>query len=341
MNTRRCTIWTALAIPTGLCLAFALPADRVAVAPEKGRELSKSFSVEVSLAVDDLVLLMGGNEMPVPLDQMELDFSYSLDVLDAYKEVEEGRIKELVRYYESVGFSYESPEDSGEESLDELEGKTVRFSWNDEDSGYDRAFEDGDDEEDLLKALAAELEMRAMLPEDEVTSGDSWEVALADLASIFAPGWDPKGAAAMSEEDGEVPAAMMDMWAEQFAEANMTCTYRGRREDGLGVIALSMEITPTLDLADAMMEVMAASGEDLGDTQIDDLSLDLEMTGDGELLWNFEQSRFESLELEGELLADLYGVVNMDNQGMIMDFEAEASMTTEYSISASAEEASE
>jgi len=344
MNPPRWMKPAALVLPLGLTAAFALPRVELAFGPEEGAELAKSFEVELAFALEDLVVMMGGNELPIPFSELdpserEGDATITLEVTDRFEGVADGRPSDLLRTYETVAFEGEIAGDTESDSFDELEGVQVRFRWDEETETYERSFEGGEADEEILPALAVDMDLRMLLPSDDVEEGDTWEVPITALGPMFVPGFDVRGAIeADAEGFDDIPVELADVFEEAFGDAVLECTYEGPAgdDDGLlGRIALSMEVAPTLDLVGAIM--VALEEEMDGSQEVTELTVDLDLVCNGELLWNLDKGHFDEFELECEMTIDVFAVAEIDFNGTPMEAEAEAELSGSLTISASAE----
>lgn len=326
-----------------LAYAALLPAETtIAFAPSEGASISKSFEVEMTFALEDATASMNGEEMPMgPGGDVEGEMSYTLEVVDVFESMADGRPAVLLRSYDEVATTYDVMGDSGGESMDDISGKSVRFTWNAEENTYDRAWagdDEGDDEDSVLQTLAADLDLGALLPDGPVAEGATWEVSLAELGSIFVPGLDFDRARESDMEGMDnMPVEILEPMQEALAEATVACRFAGMR-DGRPVIAFDVSADFGFDASDAIMQSIAESGQTDFEPDVAEFAVDISFECAGELLWNLELGVFETFELNGEALIDVYADAEVDFGGMgAMPIEAEAELSLEMSIEASAE----
>lgn len=319
-----------------LLLALQPRADRVTFAPESGSSFQKQFEVAFDLTLGDLTMMVGGMDMSegVPSD-FELSTEIGLSVVDTYVEVEDGVPLELLRRYEDFEAHWETPDGSGEADdgpLSELDGKQIRFKWNPDAETYDVSYEDGEGDEDALERLHVDMDFRAMLPDGEVSEGDTWTLDSEQVAGVILFGLRTNGFSL--DMDGEL-GPMQDLLEselipqlEALAQGlTAECTYRGRETvDGrsLGSIGIELDGEGTLDLAGlilGMIEAQAPEGLEL-EVDITEAVVLLTLEGEGELLWDLEAGRFHAFELapDLEILVDL--LMSIDAGGETQDIEA-------------------
>ncbi len=302
----------ALSVPA--LLALALPADRVAFSPREGTRLTKTYTLEVETALDDLEVWVNGSETETPEIQNETVLAMSITVTDHYAKIAEGRPLRLERTFDGISgeltTSIENPMtgamDLESTATSELEGTTVVFLWNEEDEEYEIAFaeDDADEDEDLLEGLDADMDLRAFLPGRGVSEGDSWEVENSALVALMAPGGDLH--IAPDEEMASMGMGNQFDFAKQIGEVEgtITATYGGTRNvEGrqVGVIALTIETESSNDITDMMVEAAEAASAQSGMEQdFESADVQAEYDLEGELLWDIEGGHLVSLEIEGD-----------------------------------------
>lgn len=345
---------TCLAVP--LLLAFAPAVAELGFHPESGTTIAKEFKVELDLAMDDLVFTLDGQDMGgmVQMDsEPEINLVLSAEVTDTYNGVSDGRPTDLVREFGEVSVEYDSGEDSGSETVDELEGTEVRFRWNDEEEEYDVSFvdEDSDQDEEVLQALGEDMDLRALLPPDgDPSEGESWEVATELIPGLLLPGIDYYGgldAAASSADIDEQGALFLELLQDQLTDLpsgfTVTCQYKGTREaDGgeAGVIAVELAGSGALDLAEVILEVISMQGAEMGiEPDISHADLEIELEGEGELLWSLEGGHVLAFEMSSDVAFYFDAAASIDAGGEVHDIEGtiEFSGSASWSVEASAE----
>ena len=129
--------WIAAAIAAPVLLSSIQPADDVVFSPGEGSTLTKTFVIDMESTIDDMEIIMNGEEAPNPGIEVTTTVSTSITVTDQYDEVEEGRPLELRRTFDGVSsetaLEMENPmigsQDMESEAETELEGTTVPFGF--------------------------------------------------------------------------------------------------------------------------------------------------------------------------------------------------------------------
>jgi hypothetical protein len=358
MTPKRTTLLLA-ALGAPALLALAAPADELTFRPAEGLSLSKTFEEVQDLTMEDMTMIMNGNDMSDMIQiEMSTTTTTSRTVLDTYVAMADGRPAKLERSFESLGSDATvdanamGQQDVQEmEGTSELEGLTTVFSWNDEEGAFDAAFPEGEEgDEELLEGLHEDMDFRALLPEGTVAADDTWEVDPAEMIDVLAPGGDlkivPEGMDEMmsmgpSPAGGDLSQLLGDI------EGEVTAKYAGTQEvDGIqvGVIRFVVELSSYNDMTEMVQEMMGDSElpEGAGDMDIEVEAVDVEWTfaGEGELLWNLEAGHFHSFELNGdvEMTMDMAMAVTGTPMGD-MSQEMSMAMAGTTSLSASAEAA--
>jgi len=311
---RRNTILLSLALPA--LWAFTAPAGEISFHPEAGTTLTKSFDTTVELSLDEMRMVMNGEEQDASMFGMEMSMTNSseLEFTDTYVAVDSGRPATLHRTFESLGNTTStstSNQITGSMDLDvpsasELEGLTVVFAWEEDEGDFVASYpEDAEGDETLLEDLVEDTDLRGFLPRGAVEEGDTWTVEAAYLINLMAPGGDLK---LIPEEMEEMPGmgdptselGIQDMLGE--IEGEVTCEYAGMRE-GLAAIKVTLEVSSANDLSELIAEKMADAEmpQEGMEVSFDSMDVEVEIEGEGTLLWNVEAGHFASFEFAGDM----------------------------------------
>lgn len=328
-----------------LTLAFAPRADQLAFGPKDDTSLTRKFSVEMALYVDDLRVVADGQEVPVPLEELGSGFTIELlmEVADRIVSSREGRATELVRTYEKLSLrgGPEGQAESMDDEVDKILDKPVRFRWNEEESDYDVSYADADARGDakLLEGLHADMDFTMLLPDREVSKGDTWTATGVELAWIFLPGGLPGG----PEEGDEIWHLIEDTLEAQFEQAfrsfEVVCTYQGTRAEGdvqVGEIAFRFDDKATIDLTDVIQAAVAAQGGEM-DIQVDiQATLGLEFDGSGTLLWHLAGQHAHAMTMNVEQVFTVQAEADVDAMGQQFsgEFSLEVSGNGKWRMSA-------
>ena len=156
------------------------------------------------------------------------------------------------------------------------------------------------------------MDLRAFLPKEEVSEGDTWKIDLDDIATLMLPGGDLK---LRPEDMGDVDVEMFEaLFEDEFSSVledlltgKCECEYAGEREeDGVkvGEIEIEIEIASNVDFSEILMaifDIMAEQAGEMPDILIEAADVDLDLEATGTLIWNLEAGVFQSFEMAGDM----------------------------------------
>jgi len=341
------------ALAASSLLAFTLPDDALTFGPDQGSSLTKTFTSEMTFSLDDMNMTINGEAPPMmPEMDMEMTKEDTIVITDEYASLKDGTVTKLKRTFETIGqeISVESsmemmgetqetnPTGSGSSAL---EGTTVSFTWNDDDEEYERAFEGDGDDEDLLENLIADMDLRALLPDGEVSEGDEWDVDLITLVDILAPGGDLAIEVEMEGSDemmgGPDPEMMTNLreLLGDLLEGEFTATYQGKRKaDGLtmGVIAVSIDVESARDMSELMAESMDEADSPVP-MELERADVEFSIVAEGELLWNMAAGEIHAFDVSGDASVAMDMAMSLDvGEPMEMEMSMEMSGTISQSV---------
>jgi hypothetical protein len=355
MKTNRLFLPALLLSPT--VLASPLAETTISFTVSEGATNTKTYKGTVELTLDSLDMTMNGQAPPMmPEMDMSVTSNTEIVVSDEYLAMRESAPGKLKRSFDTLSAHTDmhmeidmmgttNSTDTPMESASELEAKAVVFAWNEEEGEYQAAFpeEGGDDE--LLEGLEEDMDLREFLPAGPVEEGAEWSIPPSAIARILAPGGNLK--LVPEEMDMDSPMGMnsnmgsMSDWFTESIQGEVTAKYAGTRdtEDGVkvAVIEVRVEVSNAVDLT----EMVEAAMEDVelppeaGDMDIDHLDLELDLTGEGTILWNLAAGRFQSMDLSGDLSMMMNIGMAISAQGMDMDIEQTIEMSGTVNQSAS------
>ena len=334
-------------------LAFASRGEDVGFRPEQGLELSKRVVSQSEVSLDEMTMSLNGQEMDPSMFSMEMTTSVKqiVAVTDRYAEPGAGRPAKLVRTFDELSSATEiamsnpmmGEMDAELDGQSDLEGLTVVFDWNADNEEYDVSFgEDSSGDEGLLEGLVEAMDLREMLPDGEVSEGDTWEIDPDVLRQAFAP-----GGAVKIEPDDDSMGDMMGMSGpqpspDQFLgeiEGEVSAEFGGVRDaDGtrVAVVKLAIDVNSAKDLSEMIADMMADAPFPEGvEIEMDVESFDMEFLfeGTGELLWNLEAGVMHSLEISGEITQIIDTSMNMNMNGNEQAIEQSMTMSGSQSVS--------
>ncbi len=325
--------------------------DTIEFSPSEGAELTKTFEMDVSMRLDSVSFIVNGQDFASMMGELDamLEAERLIVVSDRYGELAADGPDTLTRTFDTLSGSSTASFSAAGDSQDqdasmesELEGKTVVFTRGDD--GYEVAFADGDDDadEDLLENLEEDMDLRFLLPEDDVDEGDTWEVPLSDFLALLQPGGN-LGLGGSDDEADEAAPVDVDEMLESFQESldeilegTCVCTYNGTREiDGVEVGEITLEITvsSTVDLVELITSVAEDNDQPAPDFEFADLNIDVE--AEGTLFWNLATGLLHSLELssDGEVAIDVaFEMEMMPGESASAEASIEVALSMKHSV---------
>ena len=300
-----------------------LPADAgLELAPEANLALTKTFTGTVQLEGGDLEVVMDGQPVPAEfLPDLEVTSTDRTEVVftDRYVRTADGRVLELVRTFDELSeehtgtqtMSGQGMDDEAETSTEadsELEGESVRFTWDADDEAYGVDFERGEDggDDHLLEGLVASADLTAFLSEDEVGQGDRWTVPAEAFAELF----QPSGDVAMEFSGDEADTYNSDDVEFEF-DGELDVKYASSHARGgqeLAVLSIEGEVELSIEVPTTLDAIPVVDGTAMQ-------TLVHKMTLEGELVWNLSAGHAVSIELGGPVEAEMHLVKDADNPG--------------------------
>lgn len=330
MKTLQTLYPLALALPL---LAFQPAPEGLTFGPEKDTSVSKSFSMKADFTVEDLYVSFGGQEMPpeamgMEEEQMNAAADMQVSVTEKYVKSADGKPVQLLRTFDELFLELSGGGETEEvDEFAELEGETVEFSWNEEDEEFAVAFHESEGDEELLAPLNNDMDLRVLLPDGSVDTGDTWQISSKELYPFFFPG----GLARIPSGDDGLPADIEEaLWGqlESLAESfKVRCTYKGSRDAGgteVGEIFVEMSGTASVDMGDLITTIAEQSGEmPEGEIAAD---MEIELKGEATLLWNLAGGHVHSFEMNAETNIAVDVEVSMDVEGQQFEIAVQAEL---------------
>lgn len=330
MQFHRTALAVCLALP--ITLAFALPATKLAFAPKAGSEAKKTLTIEADFSITELTGDMGGQ--PLPPEATEQITSQSLlvnlaqSVTDVYASTKEGKPLELLRTYDSISMETEVGEEtSSNEEAKAIEGKTVKFAWDEKQGEYAKTFHESEGDSKLLEELEADMDLLCLLPAKELGEGDSWEVPAKDLGTLFFPGGMVAAGGDDAGSDGPDMSEFIEEMQGEFEKAaeafKVTCTFKGVAEkDGVkcAEVAFVYDGKMSMDMSDMLQRIIESQGGDQEMPPMDlTFNLGMGMKGEGTLWWNMADSRLQGYEMKADAEMELAMEMSLDAGGQQME----------------------
>lgn len=316
-----------------LALAAAPWTADVGFRPPEDSKVTRDYAIDFDFELGDLTVIADGQDMSemVPGD-FEGSARLSMQTKDHFVLAGGGRALDLIRSYVSVEASMEAAGET--QDLDEsndLEGKSVRFVWNEDEDDYDVSFHECEGEQSTLESLGADMDLSALLPDKAVSAGDVWSIPAEEFGEVLFFGANLGGD---DDAGDDMPEMLRQELEAQFdaliQEFKVSCEYQGERDEGgvqVGVIAVTLTGEGDLDLEPVVRAAMDAQELPIEvDISFDTATLSISFEGKGELLWNLERGVLHAFDMgaDVELVADLD--LGIDAEGESHEMQAEAEL---------------
>jgi hypothetical protein len=266
--------------------ATPIASDGLRYAPPPGLVLERTIERELHLELREFSLGTQAFDDPKVFGA-DMDDRLRVVVTDEILEMGDARPTRLRRTFDELGGEMAGSSCSSRacRRSSRLEGRTVVFTWSEEDGSYDARLEHAPDRRSPLQGLVEDLDLRAFLPDTEVEDGERWSVDPRCLGALFLPGGDLE----LAVSDGDIVQRLAALFSREL-EGWIQATYRGQREeDGVEV--------EHVDLA-AKLEARFA---DLAGDEEGSLKLELQ----GILYWHIAGGHVAFLELSGPIGLEL------------------------------------
>ena len=325
-------------------LAFQPHGTGVSFHVEEGTSKTKTITSTVSMVLDDMSMLMNGQESPMmPSIEMNIESTMNVTVTDEYVKMGDGAPTKLLRSFDTLEQTRDMEmemdimgqvqnQDNSGTSSSELEGSSVLFTWSEDSGEFVASFPDDDGDEDLLENLTEDIDFRSLLPDGEVSEGDEWKVDPIVLKDILTPGGDLKFEA---EEDDDAEDMMgmdsemgdFDDWFSEDVEGEVIATYAGMKEtdDGtkVAIIKFAIEVENAVDLTEKVQAGLDDADLPMegGSMDINSMDIEIALEGDATLLWNVSEGCAYSFELSTDLMLTIDISMSVSAGGMDMEID--------------------
>jgi len=272
-------------------------------APEEGTVLTRHFEATLEMELASFQVLLDDEELTIPDVDWSIEWVESIEVEDELLEVEDGRPTEMVRTFGDL--RQESTIDAnGEEhellSTSALQGRVLRFEWDDDAEYYTIESDDdeGDLDEETLEWLEEDMDLRAVLPEDAVETGDTWEID----AAVYLPLMWPGGLLGFLEEDEDELSPLSRELNEETIE-NLTGEGEAtleeiREESGVRVAVIKLELGIETEAEAVDDDLETEDGEEIPPLTH---TVTIERQLEGEILWDLEHNHLYSADIQASV----------------------------------------
>ncbi|MEM9378759.1 MAG: hypothetical protein AAGB93_02340 [Planctomycetota bacterium] len=287
------------------------------VTVEAGTQVTKTFTNTLRMDLVGITIEQGGEEEEVPEDglpEVQIADDEEIVVMDEYVSVDGGRGTVILRTFDSLrndsSQTFSLPdgteEEQSSEGESELEGRTVRLTWDGDEEAYEAEYADDEDgDESLLEGIRGDADFLFLLPDEDVDVGDSWTLD----ASVFSRISSPSGDLQIIEDGEEDSSSDFSRDFEDGLEGEFEATLDSIDEEGVAKITLEGVVETAVDV-----DVDTADGpEGLEIVQTFSFQFDLE----GELLWDTERGVAASMSLTGAVELDLAATTSMGEREFV------------------------
>ena len=315
-------------------LAHRTPLAKLRFAPAAGTKLTRTFENKTEFSLDNLSLKVNGQDSMKPEVEMTMTQNQKLVVSDEFVKVQEGAPKVLRRKFDDLGsqmaldakieiMGQSQDQNKTGKGASSLTGKTVVFTWDEESKSFKTAFDPAEEK-----------------------PGDEWDVDVAGLASVIAPGGELK---IKPEEKAasESPMGMGDMggmgaisdWLGDSLSGKAKAKFTGMREVGghsYAVISLEVKAKGSKDLTELVKAEIEKSAKEGMTMETESVAVEFEISGEGELLWDVEAGHAHSFDFSGPSSARMEIGMKIEVQGQKMQIEQgtelSGTMTLKFAI---------
>ena len=172
-------------------LGFAQDPVSLIYAPPEGAVIQKTWITSHHLYVDSFFHTVEGKRRAREM-RVGLTTERTVQVVDEPKRSAAGRPLGLRRTYKDLKQVttltplIEDGDVSRIEQQTPLVGSSVVFTWIEDEGGYGRYYDAEEGEESWLLGLSEDMDFRMLLPEDQVTPGQTWQLEASRLRDLLA-----------------------------------------------------------------------------------------------------------------------------------------------------------
>lgn len=273
-------------------------------APGEGTTWTKTFESSLEMEFESMSVVMDGNEVPgefLPVFDIQSTDQERFVFTDRYVALDSARPRVLRRHFETIEVerdmafemsgSSEGARTSHGSGTSGLEDRAVVFTWSEGDGEYEAKWAEGDGDDALLVGLVEDVDLRALLPEEAVEVGDSWEVSAEAQELLLHPGGDLH-----IELEGEFLEDFEHPEENEAVDGSVfmrLTAIEEQDESRIAVVEVEGRFTVTAEEPGNLDDVPVADGDATVATA-------MEIGLEGELRWDLSAGILRTLELAGE-----------------------------------------
>ncbi len=318
------------------------PVAKLRFAPAAGTKLTRTFENKTEFSLDNMTLKVNGQESPKPEMEMTMTQDQKVVVSDEFVKVRDGAPALLRRKFDDLGsqmaveakiemMGQSQDQNHSGKGASELTGKTVVFTWDEDSKSFKTAFDPAEEKGELLKGLSEDMDLRVLLPKDEVKAGDEWDIDVGQLVHVIAPGGELK-IKPEEKADAAAPGGMGDMsgmsgvseWLGDAMTGKAKAKFTGMREvsgHSYAVISLDVKIKGSKDLTEIAQAAIEKAPQEGMKMKTESVDVEFEIAGQGELLWDVEAGVAHSFDFSGPSSAHVDTGMSIEIQDRKMEVE--------------------
>lgn len=281
--------------------------------PKGESGLTKTVTTVQYLSLESYAFRIDEREQETTRD-FEVTTTQSLQVTDEYGPVTDGRPATLRRVYDRLSYDGVAELAVPGQVADTrpihggspLQGKSVVFTWVDEEQSYGKYFDLEETDEQFLAELEEDMDFRAFLPSGPVKEDDSWTVDAALMRDVLGHGGD-LGILINFQTDPTIERLLSSGVGGAFSqllagkiEGEVKAVYGGLREEEgaqLGIIRFEFRLNTDVDQTEKARRAMSSRELPPGSKMTYFGTQCALENGKGELLWDMAAGRAHSFSL--------------------------------------------
>lgn len=304
-----------LALP--LCLLSAGEALEYRATVDTRVRVSFEQLAELARVEQEVVILVDGEEHPAgEMPDMDINMSITETTIfvDTYTAVDDdSKPTTIERHFETLNGNYEQEVDGLPDGMEapepvevgsDLEGEKSLFEWDAEEGEWTAsAPEDADYDEDLLEELEQNADLAYLLPETEVSTGESWDLDAEAFRRLLNVSGDLSMHPVDSDDEADDDEPDREWSSDTF---RLTLT-----EISGDIASIKIELDISGHKEGEVEPPPMPEGSEMDPPTITQ-SENIQWIAEGELLWSLSDDRATSLQLAGTLTRQAGSTQEMD-----------------------------
>ena len=289
--------------------------ERLRFAPKPGIVLARNLYISHELALESMGQTLNGGPFRPERIAGSISTWHKVTVDDELLAVADGRPTHMKRTFTDLGgggklrFGPESgPRTREEEAVltSPMRSRTVDLVWIPEESSWSRCWSQLEADEVWLAGLEGDSDLLQLLPPNEVSVGDTWEIPLTAVRSVLAPG----GNTLITPRTRNVFSRTVEIGVggdfSELLSTDLSGSFRARlaevREEGasrLARIELALESLHSIADRTELWRTSMPVEEKREKARLIGAFLEHALDAKGELVWDLTAGHARSLKLSG------------------------------------------